>query len=57
MVITYIEEECPYCKELKIFQEFSSFTGKYKRCPECGYAIFEIEKEYKIPTPWEIINS
>ncbi len=37
MTVSYIEQECPDCGELKVFQEFSSFTGIYRRCMECGY--------------------
>ncbi len=57
MAITYKEQYCPNCDKDTSFQEFSSFTGVLKRCMECGYEKSEMADEYKIPTPWEIINS
>ncbi len=57
MAVSYIEQECPDCGELKMFQEFSSFTGVYRRCMECGYYESEMVEDYEIPTNWDIINS
>lgn len=56
MAITYKEQHCPNCNKDTSFQEFSSWTGIFKRCMECGYTKNEMADEYEIPTPWEIIN-
>jgi uncharacterized Zn finger protein len=56
MAIIYIEKECPCCGKIQVFQEFSSWTGKYIRCMECGHYESELE-DFKYPTIWDIINS
>ena len=57
MSISYIEQDCPSCGELKVFQEVSSWTGVYRRCMECGYYESELKEDYEIPSAWDIINS
>lgn len=56
MAVTYKEQYCPNCDKDTSFQEFSSWTGVLKRCMECGYTENKPKDEYKIPTPWDIIN-
>ncbi len=57
MAVTYKEQPCPCCDKDTPFQVFSSWTGVLKRCTECGYTKSEPKDEYKIPTPWDILNS
>ncbi len=58
MAINYVEQECPGCGELKVFQEFTSFTGLIRRCMECGFEEVEMsEPPTEPPDMWDIINS
>lgn len=39
MAVSYVEEHCPRCEKLSIFQYFASYSGTIRTCmdEECGF--------------------